>query len=469
MEIFKRNQKIIGILVIAFLFILGIIHWLSFFNFGDLSFSAYDWPKEIRCYSVLEQAIRQGIIPYNVSRALPYDATNRFLALPEIITSPQLILLKVMSIGNFIVLNTILMYAIGFIGCLLIKKRYNLSLIPFTILYLLFNFNGHITSHIAIGHSMWNGYFLLPFFCLFLFELIEQNAKNNNAAIKISLILFAIILQGTWHLFVWCILFMLFLAIFERKYTRQVASAIILSVLLSLFKLLPAAITFYNKGYRFMSGYPNLRDLFDALTLIRDHTFVYAGGILASLGSWECDIYIGILGLAFIAYFGFYVRFKNDSVSKNYTYKKLDWPIGLMSLFSISCFYAFIAMLPIPLLNSERVPSRFLILPLVVMVIISCINMQKLIHLYKNLSKVIKFVSIAALLQVAFSLMGHSKVWRIASIEKSFANEMPDFTISIIQQPDAFYKSIFWFSSFVSLFVFVILVLFYIRSLVQEK
>ena len=33
--------------------------------------------------------------------------------------------------------------------------------------------NGHIVAHLAIGHSMWTGYFLLPFVFVYLMDILD--------------------------------------------------------------------------------------------------------------------------------------------------------------------------------------------------------------------------------------------------------------------------------------------------------
>ncbi len=48
-----------------------------------------------------------------------------------------------------------------------------------------------------------------------------------------------------------------------------------------------------------------------------------------------------------------------------------------MALLSMSYFWAFIAMLPLPLVNSERASSRFLIIPVLLLLVLSCARMQE--------------------------------------------------------------------------------------------
>ena len=94
-------------------------------------------------------------------------------ALPDVILSPQVLLLKWLSVGSFVLVDTWLMILLGWIGLLRLRRRFSLSLLSFTWLSLLFYFNGHILSHYAVGHVTWGGYFLLSWFAELVFSLID--------------------------------------------------------------------------------------------------------------------------------------------------------------------------------------------------------------------------------------------------------------------------------------------------------
>ncbi len=157
-----RLQSIVASILLLLIFAAGILHWVLFFNQGNVQLFANDWHKETLYYLHLQQAIEQGVIPWHTQVSIL--ETQRFLANPEIVLSPQIVLLRWMSVGKFVVVNTALCWAIGYAGCLLIKRRHRLSIASFTMLILLWGFNGHIVSHLAVGHSMWNGYFFFRSF-----------------------------------------------------------------------------------------------------------------------------------------------------------------------------------------------------------------------------------------------------------------------------------------------------------------
>ena len=91
-----RWQRIV---ILAALYLGGLVHWALFF--GTLaeplrgpSFTREDWRKEYRYASVLQQAVRQHVVPYYISRPIH---TRRFLALPEVSWSPQVVLLRALA------------------------------------------------------------------------------------------------------------------------------------------------------------------------------------------------------------------------------------------------------------------------------------------------------------------------------------------------------------------------------------
>lgn len=433
--------------ILAVLFAGGCFHWVWFFNYGHMSFRPYDWGKEFIYYSVLQRAIETGTTPYHIP--LAFHGSNRFLALPEINLSPQIFLLPAMGVGTFVMLNTVLLYAAGFVGSLLIRRRYSLSPLSFTVFFLLFNFNGHIVAHLGVGHSMWGGYFLLPFLFLFVLELLE-GAPWRTSALKIAFALSAILLQGSFHVYIWCLLFLVFLLAFNWKHVKPLAVAIAASVVLSAYRLLPALFALWGKKEKFIWSYPTPLELLDALTTIRESPPERLKP-WGTAGWWEHDVYIGLIGLAVLIVFGIGLRFSKREDLDRYRYKALDVPMFLMTLLSISYIHAFITRIPIPLLKSERVAMRLVIIPVVVLTLLSVIRMEAVLKRVKQTFK-LRFVAVCALVLVALSFVDHSYLWSIARLDRIFTSKAVDLTVPPIQgQADSLYKTVFAGSVVISL------------------
>jgi len=470
-----------GMAVLLVLFGVGVVHWIVFFNFGNLTFRSADWPKEYLYFSVLQQAVSTGTVPYHVDQAL--QSTQRFLALPETAKSPQILLLPFMDIGDFVVVNTLIAYAIGFWGCLLIRRRYTLSLVSFAVLFLLFHFNGYITAHLATGHSMWNGYFLMPFYCYYVLRLCETTtesaASDARVPLALALTLFVMNLQGAFHMYVWNVLFLGLLAAFNTRLARPIAVAVAYSALLSAFIILPAAITYWNfaAAEPFFTGYPSVGVLIEAFVYIRrfDIDTAPATGLVADVGWWEYDMFIGVLPFVALLYLGVWLRWSTPATLagalRGTEYRPLDWPMAVMSVLSMSAFYAVVTFLPIPLLNSERVPSRFLITPFLFLLIVSCIRFDRVLAAWGGawvrapLSPV-KWLIVVGLAQIGFELASHSKAWSVDKWPIEFFEGEVDFNISIVQQTDPLYELTVQGSLAVALATLAVLIYRYSRSTV---
>ena len=384
-------------------------------------------------YSVLQQALTQLEIPWHIS---VFIRSTRFLAIPETVLSPQILLLNYLTIGAFVMINTMTMYSVGFIGLLLIRVRYKLALFPFTAMFLLFSFNGYIVAHLSLGHSMWNGYFLLPFFFLYLFELIDTPSNPWPSVLKIALSLFAILLQGSYHIFVITLFFLGLFSLLNWRHFMHGSVAIGLSLLLSVGRLFPAMIAFQGNQFQFGTGFPTIYDMFESLVTIRLNNFP------SMIVIWgEYDMFIGLIALGFLLYIGVYWRCLKKSAPPLTTYPCLDIPLFSMSLFCLNYFYFFINRLPIPLLNAERTPIRFFIIPLLLLIILSVIHLNKMLpSLYLSGKKKL-FLGIC-LLETGLTLMAHSRVWKVSEAEKFVPLNTHSLLIHICSQAgDDLYKT----------------------------
>lgn len=433
-------SRVSSIAVLASLFLLGVLHWLFFFQFGRMEFSGGDWHDGLFYFSVIRESISDLTIPYFVEPIARNWSDIRFLANPQSVISPQMLLAPLMNAGNFVLANTLIMYSIGFAGCLLIRNRYHLSLLPFVFLFLLFNFNGHITSHLSVGHSMWYGYFLLPLFFYFLLELLPPSPKLRiGTSIILAFVLFAIVLQGSFHIFVWCLIFLAILGFFNRHSSKEVVLAILFAVGLSLFRLFPTIFVRLDYQHPYASGFPTFSTFVDALTTIKSFTFEHPSSPIYNVGWWEHDHFIGYTGVAFVVFFGIYHRFSSSSVLTKLKFQALDIPILLLVLFSFGFVFDVISDLKLPLLSyTERVPSRFFIISLIGLVIIGSIRMQALLPTY-NRNFAFKVLSVGAIIQLTHSLVAHSDFWRVERIQSGSALFMDNLILSGPEYSDSWY------------------------------
>ncbi|HEX6737226.1 MAG TPA: hypothetical protein VF310_03030, partial [Vicinamibacteria bacterium] len=343
-----------GLLLELALLALVLAHFAAFLDGGPDVVgpppNVEDWPKEFRYGLVWQQALHQGRVPYFTSE--PILITRKLLAIPEVSTSPQLVLLRVLPVGAFFVVNTLLLAAVGFAGLLALRRRYGLGAIPFTALVLLFFGNGHITAQLAVGHSMWAGYFLLSWLVLLVLALVEDGPRPAWGP-KLGLLLFALLLQGSFHIFVWCVLLVLLLAAFQPRLWPAVWRGLAWGGALSAVRLLPAAFVARRREQAFLTGFPSLMDLLHGLVTVRDAAFGKRGGFFGQVDWWELDVYVGPAGLLLLLVFGLALA-RRHPVLRGDGERTLLGPLLLLAVFSYGDTYLPLNLSGLPLLDAER-------------------------------------------------------------------------------------------------------------------
>jgi hypothetical protein len=445
--------RLVTVAALAALYLVGLVHWEYFFNHGDIPFPIPDWPKEYKYYAVLRQSVQTGTLPLHTDQAEEFHGTQRFLGNPEVNWSPQILLLPWLDTGRFIIVNVCLLYSAGFVGLLLLRRRYRLGLLSFTFLFLLFNFNGTPTSHMAVGHSMWCGHFLLPFFYLYLLEMAEDGAPTRPA-LKLAMVLFFIFLQGAFHYFVWCAMFLALVILFNRRFARPGLLALGFAGLLLMVRILPAAVAFWHdQEHAFLTGYPTIADMLHGFATIRGFFYQGIGMVYWRTVGWcEFDIYTSAPGFALIVVFGILMAFSKAPMFADCRFAAFDKPIAVQALLSFSDVYAYIALLPIPLLNGERVSARFLIIPVMLLLIFAAVRMQRMLEGRTGWGL---HAGIAAMVAAtAFFLYQHSVAWSTANFAvdpQGLASAKTDLSAEVLTISDPIYVAALMVSALITL------------------
>jgi hypothetical protein len=388
------------------LLVLGAAHWAWIFGVPPrLPRETADWPKEVRYYVVLQQAVTEARLPYYVSR--PIQETRKFLAIPETVLSPQIVLLRWLDIDAFLWVNVVLLHAVGTVGCLLLRRRHVLSAPVFLLLWLVVAFGGHIVAHLAIGHSMWGGYFLLPFFCLLALD--PPGPSRGRWPIAMGVTLGAMLLQGSFHVFVWCVIFLLLQMAFGPG-RAAIGTALAWAGAFGVVRLAPAAAILQGRRDALLqTGYPGLVELLQGLAIVRDAGVPrLGGGSMGGLQWWEFDTYVGPVALVWVLVFGVPALAAADRRWR------LAVPIGVMTLLSLDRLYAPVNALGIPLLASQRVTSRFLIVPLLFVAVLAAAASERWRTAGARLRTGVLWLAAAA---TAVLLAVHSHAWRMERVE----------------------------------------------------
>jgi len=387
-----KSEQLIGIVVgrpqrknawlqrlwLVFLFIGGLYLWGQLLNFGRGPLNFHDWaaisgPR----LAVLRAAILNGELPlHSITPVIEDGVTLRFLAIPDQILSPQITLLPWLDIGRFILLQFWLMYALGFWALLQLRRRFMLSLLAFSILFALFNFNGHILSHASVGHANWGGYFLYPVFALLIFDLLDGKANWRWVAKVVFLSLF-IFLQGSYHHFIWMLFFLGLLALTVPRRFWWLAAAAVFAVLVSMVRILPATLLLGDFKYTYVAGYPLVLSIWQYMTQLQTpYDYTISFGLTNSIGTWEYTFFVGILGALFILYFGVVRPMLSRDGSD--IFRLLLLPCLGLTILSMDKVYSILReVLPLPLFTGERVPARIFSLAFVFILIGAAVHFQR--------------------------------------------------------------------------------------------
>jgi hypothetical protein len=413
-------SKIGNYLVLCIAYLAGVFHWAWLINYGSIQFKYMDWEMFFNCYQVIQKALVENSIPY----FMPYffKGTNQFLSFPSTDLFPTIFLLKFLSVEKFFLFQMIFVYSLGFIGCLWLKKTYQWSLFTFLFFFLLFSFNGHIVSHIAIGHWPWISYFVLSFFLVWVFKLVEGDVSPFHGT-QLAWIFFAMLLFGGVHTFAWCLIFLFLLCLRQKRFWKPVMIGVGLSLVFSLYRLLPAAVTFFGYKNDFISGFPSVSIFWNALTSVHGQENILSLGLEGNFAAWwwEVDHFIGIIGLVALVYFGIFLRLKEKSSWGINDYRVLNIPMLVLVILSFGSIYEVFTYIPIPLITVERVSTRFLIVPLLILLVISCIWMQQMFNrLSANWGLI--GIALAGILIEGFLFVEHSAGWQVTIWEAKLAN-----------------------------------------------
>ena len=402
-------------------YLAGVFHWAWILNYGRVDYKFFDWQKFFDYYGVLKKALMENSIPWFMPHY--YKGTNQFLAIPETDLSPTTFLLKFLSVDEFFLAQSLILYSLGFVGSLMIRKKYQWSLFAFLCFFLIFNFNGHIVSHLTFGHWPWISYFLFPFYLLWTLRLVEGDCSPAHGA-RLAVLMSGILLLGGLHTFFWCLFFLGLVCLFQKKFFKPVLIGTGLCVAISSYRIIPAMFTYFGYKNKFAFGFPSIPEFFESMILIREFKTVL-GPVLDKIGYygwWEINHYIGVLGLGFVLYFGINLRRLQEEKWEGQDYRILDGPMVIMTILSFSFIYGLITLLPIPLITVERISSRFFIIPLLILMTLACMGMQQRFERESETWSLMG-LALAGLLFEGLMLLSHSFAWQVRSLQFEMEKE----------------------------------------------
>ncbi len=225
----------------------------------------------------------------------------------------------------------------------------------------------------------------------------------------------AMLLQGSLHVMMPCLLLVGCYGLVHRNRWKDVLIAIGATFLLGSIRFLPAGITFHGFERQFLTGFPSTRTMIESLVSIHGPQTPpipgLFGGDQSFLDWWEYDTFIGIAGLTFVLLFG--VR----AMRCNARFRPLSIPLALIVTLSISAFYLPLFSLPVPLLNAERIPSRFLGIAIAFLAMMASVEFDDAPKEW-HAKKWFRPTMLAALAFTFMALVTHSRLWCMEEIHR---------------------------------------------------
>jgi hypothetical protein len=420
----EKAQVLFSIIWLFGLYLFGIILWGEFFNWHRSSFSYFDWATvSLPRLEVIRDALHFGQFPFHLADTSSlHNVTDRFFGIPDVITTPQMLLMLFVDADTFAILDVMFFYTIATAGLIYFKRKFDLSLVTYSILFFLFNFNGYIQAHYSAGHASWGGYFLFPWFFILIFNFID-GAQGWRWATTVAFLLFYMLLAGSEHHFLWLSIFLVILAWEYRTRIKWILIAIIASGFLGAIRLFPPLLEvgkfITDPGLRFFSGYQTSVDVLTSLLFlskpINDSLDNAKDLILNPLFPWETDIFVGLFAGLFIIYFGIFKWLQDQNHTKRFA--QLILPALILFLLAHGDIYRF-TLFRIPFLASERVSARMIAVPFVLIMLLATIYFQEWMNKTKH--PIVKLFAIIGLPILVSDLWSHIKIWRVNVVAQFF-------------------------------------------------
>jgi hypothetical protein len=166
-------------------------------------------------------------------------------------------------------------------------------------------------------------------------------------------------------------------------------------------------------------------------------------------------MFIGSVAFIFLIVFVIAYRLQKHDENNN-SLQALYIPLVIMVILSLGDIYNIITKVPLPLMNTERISSRFIIVPVMFCILIACVKLQQIISTDSSQTKVLFILPIVL---IAVELFQHSQVWEIKLIEKSFNKQfLPQEWIGIhlATVKDPFYSKTLIISFWISMLTLLV-------------
>lgn len=438
------KRRWLGLVWFAGLWLVGVFLLGQLLNWGRGPLNFHDW-AEVNAPRIafVRDAVISGQLPLHMPDASALRGiTDRYLALPDVILSPQMLLLPLMDVAQWILFNTLLLYTLGCGALFWLWRRFDLAPLVFAVLFIIYSANGHLQAHLSVGHVNFASYFLFPWLLVLLIQAMDvEKLPGWRWVASAAFLLFFILLNGGFHQFVWGLFFLGFFGIFSWKYFPLMLKTLIAACLLAMLRLLPPALELGRFDNEYLGGYPTLITLFDGLVrLVDPYQSFDSRSLLTQLGWWEFDLFIGVSGALFVLGFGLVRWIKQLKDADGFAPFLL--PSLALFLLSIGRIYRLLMLLPIPLINGERVSARIIILPFLVLAVMAAVQMQRWLA-GRSLPREARLGIAALAVLLLHDAWQHTRAWRVNNAAFAYGEVDLDLTLKVVaNHADAAYTNL---------------------------
>jgi hypothetical protein len=233
---------------------------------------------------------------------------------------------------------------------------------------------------------------------------------------------------------------------------KMIFSAILSSFFINAYKIIPSILLSNELSLDFHTSFSSSDQFVRSLI----YSFTPLDSVISSTvldySIWEINFYVGLASFIMILIFsyGFF------QYSGNKQYRILLIPISILIVLCIGHFYQPIFQSGLPILSGERVFTRFLILPLLLVITISVKQYQIKINEYLNRPIFMFFFWILNLI-IANDLTQHAANWEIIQIIKIIPPEFMQLNYSIQNRSDPVYFAFIIAGVSISIITFIFL------------
>lgn len=478
----------------SILYLVGFLNWYLFYNYGNFNFDFEDWAFYYGLYSVWKVSLSENTIPFfanifsNDSILQGGYDNEYFFAKSWSIFQPQIILLKFLSVKNYLTFNFLLFYTILFYSLILwidylkISRNYSYLLIIIIVL------NGKFFSQMAFGGpQMTLGYMLIPLFFWNLKNFLYS--KNNiKQILQFSLFMFLVLSQADMHIYYQMYVVASIFVMFQLKKYIPFLLVFLISTISSLWYVAPVIFfgefdyfdtdhwrylgTFgigFKNGFagEYLISYASDYGLIKNALILFLNFFIHIFELTTAMhdinmpNTHEVNFFISIIGFLFIML---------GLMSLFYNYKKLDLlgsnkyllisTLLVMIISSGPFHYLIIKFLKI-FINFkliDAVPSRFFLYFMIIVTISSFYSLSKFQIL--NNRNFLFFILVILLIY----LITHSYSWWMHNsymlTNNKYGLDVFDIKIYDIPNYKPFYKQVVILSFIFSIISFLTLIFF---------